>query len=229
MASVPAFAVRRVPEVHFGPGRARAIADDAAALGDPRKPVVLIADRALVELGRRRPAGGGARGRRRRGRAVRRDRRRAHAGAGRGGDRVRPPQSAAGLVICLGGGSAMDVGKVAATDRAAPSDGPADFAMEGKPLPKRGVPKICLPTTAGTGSEFSSTNVFTNRAGQEGLGLGQRDQARAGDPRPRADHRPCRPQLTAWTGLDAFVHALEASTNFRQHAWNNLYAHGPSG
>ena len=31
--------------------------------------------------------------------------------------------------------------------------------------------------------------------------------------------------LTAWTGLDAFVHALEASTNVRRHAWNDLYAH----
>jgi alcohol dehydrogenase class IV len=50
-SEVPAFAVKRVPEVHFGPGRARAIAEDAAALGHPRKPVVLISDRAMVELG----------------------------------------------------------------------------------------------------------------------------------------------------------------------------------
>jgi alcohol dehydrogenase class IV len=33
------------------------------------------------------------------------------------------------------------------------------------------------------------------------------------------------PDLTAWTGLDAFVHALEASTNACQHPWTNLYAH----
>ena len=31
--------------------------------------------------------------------------------------------------------------------------------------------------------------------------------------------------LTARTGLDAFVHALEASTNVRRHAWNDLHAH----
>ena len=30
--------------------------------------------------------------------------------------------------------------------------------------------------------------------------------------------------LTAWTGLNAFAHALEASTNARRHAWNDLYA-----
>ncbi|MCE3250846.1 MAG: hypothetical protein K0R41_4671, partial [Geminicoccaceae bacterium] len=44
MASVPAFAVRHVPEVHYGRGRARAIAEDVAALGDPGKPVVLVVD-----------------------------------------------------------------------------------------------------------------------------------------------------------------------------------------
>ena len=72
----------------------------------------------------------------------------------------------AGLVVCLGGGSAMDVGKIAAT--VAATDGaPADFAMEGRPLPQRSIPKICIPTTAGTGSEFSSTNIFTNDAGRK--------------------------------------------------------------
>jgi alcohol dehydrogenase class IV len=45
------FAARWVPEVHFGAGRAGAIADDAAALGDSRKPVVLVSDAALVEFG----------------------------------------------------------------------------------------------------------------------------------------------------------------------------------
>ena len=72
----------------------------------------------------------------------------------------------AGLVVCLGGGSAMDVGKIAAT--VAATDGaPADFAMEGRPLPSRSTPKICIPTTAGTGSEFSSTNIFTNDGGRK--------------------------------------------------------------
>ena len=33
------------------------------------------------------------------------------------------------------------------------------------------------------------------------------------------------PQLTAWTGLDAFAHALETCTNVHRHGWNDLYAH----
>jgi alcohol dehydrogenase class IV len=96
--------------------------------------------------------------------------------------------------------------------------------MEGRPLPKRSIPKICIPTTAGTGSEFSSTNIFTNSGGRKVWVWG-------------AETKPDRvildpeltvslpASLTAWTGLDAFVHALEASTNVRCHAWNDLYAH----
>jgi alcohol dehydrogenase class IV len=222
MASVPGFAVRHVPEVHYGPGRARAIAEDAAALGDPGKPVVLITDPALVELG------------------VATRLMAALEGAGAelalfaeiGGEPKQAQLEAAtefvrrnqaGLVICLGGGSAMDVGKVAATV-ALSEDGPAVFAMEGKPLPRRRVPKICLPTTAGTGSEFSSTNIFTNQAGRKVWVWGSETKPERVILDPELT-TTLPPHLTAWTGLDAFVHALEASTNVRQHPWNNLYAH----
>ena len=222
MASVPAFAVRHVPEVHYGPGRARAIAEDAAALGDPGKPVVLVADQALVELGVATQLMAALEAA---GAAV------ALLAEIAGEPKQEQLEAAtefvrrnqAGLVICLGGGSAMDVGKVAATV-ALSEDGPAEFAMQGKPLPRQGLPKICLPTTAGTGSEFSSTNIFTDRAGRKVWVWGSETKPERVilDPELTAT---LPPDLTAWTGLDAFVHALEASTNVRQHPWNNLYAH----
>jgi alcohol dehydrogenase class IV len=96
--------------------------------------------------------------------------------------------NAAGLVVCLGGGSAMDIGKVAATI-ASTGDVPADFAMEARPLHKRPVPKICLPTT-GHRLRVLLDQHLHQPGRQEGLGLGARDQARARDPRPRADHDP---------------------------------------
>ena len=216
------FAVRGIPATAFGRGRARDIAVDAAAVGDPDKPVVVVADSALVELG------------------MTHDLVVALEAAGAqvmmfsdivGEPKQKQVEAAtafvraadAGLVVCLGGGSAMDVGKVAATV-AVTDGGPADFAMEGRPLPKRSIPKICIPTTAGTGSEFSSTNIFTSSAGRKVWVWG-------------AETKPDRvildpeltvtlpASLTAWTGLDAFAHALEASTNVRRHAWNDLYAH----
>ena len=222
MASVQPFAVRHVPEVHYGPVRARAIAADAAALGDPGKPVVMVADQALVGLGLATEPMAALEA--------------AGAEVALFAEIAGEPKQAqveaatefvrrnqAGLVICLGGGSAMDVGKVAATV-ALSEDGPAAFAMEGKPLPRRGVPKICLPTTAGTGSEFSSTNIFANTAGRKVWVWGSETKPERVILDPELTVT-LPPHLTAWTGLDAFVHALEASTNVRQHPWNNIYAH----
>lgn len=221
-AEVTPFAARAVPEVAFGPGRAREIGTDAAVLGDPARPIVLVTDAALVDLGLTRE--------------IARALESAGAEVAVFSDISGEPKQAqveaatafvrsagAGLVVCLGGGSAMDVGKIAATLALADA-GPADFAMEGRPLPKRSIPMICVPTTAGTGSEFSSTNIFTSEGGRKVWIWG-------------AETKPDRvildPELsvslpatlTAWTGLDAFAHALEASTNCRRHAWNDLYAH----
>ncbi|HEX3210021.1 MAG TPA: iron-containing alcohol dehydrogenase [Geminicoccaceae bacterium] len=222
LTEIPAFAVNRVPEVHFGPGRGRAIADDAARIGHPSKPVVLVADRAMVQLGvaDRLTAALEAAG----------------AEVARFDDIAGEPSelqveaatdfvrfNAAGLVICLGGGSAMDIGKIAATI-ACTGDSPIDFAMERRPLPRRAVPKICLPTTAGTGSEFSSTNVFADGAHKKVWiwGPETKPERVVLDPELTVS---LPPELTAWTGLDAFAHALEASTNVRQHPWTNLNAH----
>ena len=221
-ADMPPFAARWVPEVSFGCGRMREIAADAAAVGDPDKPVALVADGTLVELGIAQDLGFALE--------------RAGAEVVMFSDISGEPKqtqveaatafvraAGAGLVVCLGGGSAMDVGKVAAT-LAATDGGPADFAMEGRPLPKRSIPKICIPTTAGTGSEFSSTNIFTNEAGRKVWIWGAETKPDRVILDPELTITLPAP-LTAWTGLDAFVHALEASTNVRRHAWNDLYAH----
>ena len=100
--------------------------------------------------------------------------------------------------------------------------------MEGRPLPKRSIAKICIPTTAGTGSEFSSTNIFTNDAGRKVWvwGAVTKPERVVLDPELTVSLPAA---LTAWTGLDAFAHALEASTNVRRHAWNDLYAHAALG
>ena len=204
----------------FGPGRLRAIADDAAAVGDAGKPVVLVVDAALRRL---RVAA-----------RVVSDLEGAGAEVAVFSDVAGEPKQAqidsatdfvrttnAGLVICLGGGLAMDIGKVAATV-AITGDRPIDFAMDGKPLPRTSIPKICVPTTAGTGSELSATNIFADRRGRKVWVWA-------------AETKPDRvildpeltlpPQPTAWTGLDAFAHALESCTNRRRHPANDLFAH----
>ena len=127
------------------------------------------------------------------------------------------------LVVGIGGGSALDIAKIAACV-AAGSEDAMHYALAAHPLPAKPLKKIMLPTTAGTGSETSATTIF---AGPEGKKLW------IWGPETKADLVLLDPaltvtlpaNLTAWCGLDAFVHAFEATTNRNAHAGAALYAH----
>ncbi len=129
----------------------------------------------------------------------------------------------ADLVIGIGGGSALDIAKVAACCGASGED-PMFYALAANPLPKNPLRKIMVPTTAGTGSETSATNIF---AGPEGKKLW------IWGPETKADlvlldpelTISLPPNLTAWCGMDAFIHAFEAATNRNAHMGAKLYAH----
>ncbi|GAA4172902.1 iron-containing alcohol dehydrogenase [Shinella granuli] len=131
------------------------------------------------------------------------------------------------LVVGLGGGSALDIAKIAACV-AAGADGPMHYALAAHPLPGRPLRKILVPTTAGTGSETSATTIFTGPEGKKLWIWG---------PETKADLVLLDPaltvtlpaNLTAWCGLDAFVHAFEAATNRNAHAGAALYAHAALG
>ncbi len=129
----------------------------------------------------------------------------------------------ADLVVGLGGGSALDVAKIAAAVALDPRD-PAAFAGAASPLPARGLPKILVPTTAGTGAESSSTAIFAGETGRKLWIWGPETKADRIllDP-ALAVTKP--PAVTAGTGLDAFVHAFEAATNRHTHAGAQTYAH----
>ena len=217
------FTLNPISAITFGAGRARLVGDNAKALMPAgRRAILLVADRALVELGVASPV----------------IEKLNETGAkvvvfdGIAGEPkeaqveaaiVAARSAGAGLVVALGGGSALDIGKIAAC--LAPSGRPAaDFALAANPLPTDGLPAICLPTTAGTGSELSATNVYANAAGKKVWIWGQETKPRRVilDPELTVS---LPPHLTAWTGADAFVHALEASTNRWRNAGNDLYAH----
>lgn len=129
----------------------------------------------------------------------------------------------ADLVIGIGGGSALDIAKIAACC-AASGENPMHYALAANPLPKNPLKKIMVPTTAGTGSETSATCIF---AGPDGKKLW------VWGPATKADLVILDPaltvslpaNLTAWCGLDAFVHAFEASTNRNTHAGGQFYGH----
>ncbi len=129
----------------------------------------------------------------------------------------------ADLVIGLGGGSALDLAKAVAG--LAASEAPvADFALSAREMGIGHLPFIAVPTTAGSGSEMTRTSVLTLDSGAK---------AWFWDEAMRSAHAVLDPELTialppgltAATGLDAFVHALEAVTNRSARPENEVYAH----
>lgn len=114
------------------------------------------------------------------------------------------------VIIGLGGGSNMDLAKVAA---AALSHGgsPRDyFGWDRVPGPV--VPLICVPTTAGTGSEVSHAAVLTdseNAIKVSTLSNYLRPRIALVDPQLTVS---CPAKVTADSGIDALTHAIEACT-----------------
>jgi alcohol dehydrogenase class IV len=126
-------------------------------------------------------------------------------------------------VVALGGGSALDVGKaiacVAAGDFAAD-----EYALCARPLPARPLAKICVPTTSGTGSETTRTSVLTRADGSKTWLWG--DEMKADEVLLDPEVTVGLPaHLTAATGIDAMIHAMEASTNANASAANDIFAH----
>jgi alcohol dehydrogenase len=113
-------------------------------------------------------------------------------------------------VVGLGGGSNMDLAKVTATLLTHGGD-PRDYVGDDK-IPGPVLPLICLPTTAGTGSEVSAAAVFTDTDSKMKVGVLSnhlRPRAAVVDPLLTAS---CPPKVTADSGIDALTHAIEAYT-----------------
>ena len=117
-------------------------------------------------------------------------------------------------VVALGGGSCLDSAKVVAL-LLAHGGHPADYLGTGK-LPGPVAPLIAVPTTSGTGSQSTQTAVVKHEGVKRGIS----------DERLRPDAALVDPALTyglprevtATSGFDAFVHALESLTA-RDHRW----------
>jgi alcohol dehydrogenase class IV len=117
------------------------------------------------------------------------------------------------VLVAIGGGSNMDLGKVTAIllqHGGKPSAYFGSFKVPGPVLPL-----VCLPTTAGTGSEVSHSAVLTDtEAGVKVSTLSPflRPACALVDPELTLS---CPPKVTAESGMDALTHAIEAYTATR--------------
>jgi alcohol dehydrogenase class IV len=114
-------------------------------------------------------------------------------------------------VIGFGGGSAMDVAKLVAL-LAAPGSSPLAHAYGVNQVKGRRLPLVLVPTTAGTGSEVTPIAIVTV-GGEEKKGVVSPmlipDLALLDAELTLA----LPPHVTAATGIDAMVHAIEAYTS----------------
>lgn len=126
-------------------------------------------------------------------------------------------------LVALGGGSAIDVAKAIAM-LMANGGAYADYQWGGKPITRRSLPLIAIPTTAGTGSEVSKVMVIVDpaRPFKKGV-LSPLMFAHAAILDPELTRSLPGP-MTAATGMDAFVHALEAYTGKRANPFTDQLA-----
>src|SRR5579885_1620958 len=114
------------------------------------------------------------------------------------------------VLLGLGGGSNMDLAKITATVLAH-GGGPRDYVGDDK-VPGPIFPLVCVPTTAGTGSEVSAASVLTDPDAHIKVGILSnylRPRVALVDPLLTVS---CPPKVTADSGIDALTHAVEAYT-----------------
>ncbi|MFT5578060.1 MAG: alcohol dehydrogenase class IV [Paraglaciecola psychrophila] len=125
-------------------------------------------------------------------------------------------------VIAIGGGSSMDVAKVVAVLLKGQQTLSELYGVD--QVSSSRVPLICVPTTAGTGSEATPVAVITT---------GETTKAGISSAQLIPDVAILDPDLTlglpaavtAMTGIDAMVHAIEAYTSkFKKNPMSDSFA-----
>lgn len=136
------------------------------------------------------------------------------------------------VIIAIGGGSVLDLGKAVAAVAPQEDDVSVIAYLEGvgdgRQLLRAPLPVIAVPTTAGTGTEASANAVITSQQAQFKKSLRDRRMLPAVALIDPELARLLPPHLTAWCGLDALTQLIESFTSCRAQpvtdalAWRGL-------
>ena len=124
------------------------------------------------------------------------------------------------LVVGIGGGSTMDVAKAVAVIAA--NKGRAKDYLGLNKVPGPGLPKIMVPTTAGTGSEVTFTSVFIRKKLKKKEGMNSPwlyPELALLDPVLTLS---VPSNVTAATGIDALCHAIESYISINSSPMSEL-------
>ena len=126
------------------------------------------------------------------------------------------------LLIGVGGGSSIDTTKGLSV--LLTHGGKATDYAGIEQIPGPGIPFFALPTTAGTGAEVTQNAVFDDREeGQKKAMVSHFLIARLALVDPVLTYG-CPPKVTAASGIDALVHAIECYTATRANSFSDAIA-----
>lgn len=131
-------------------------------------------------------------------------------------------EAGADLVIGIGGGSNMDIAKAASA--LATNELTLEELRGRRELTQPAIEKILIPTTAGTGSEVTSFSVLANHEDKTKVSMNNAmllPRVAILDPELT---RTAPPSVTAYSGMDALVHAVEAFTSVFATSLTDMYA-----
>lgn len=126
------------------------------------------------------------------------------------------------VIIGFGGGSAQDISKAAAV--LATNEGPVEKYFGTNLIPKKGLPLVLIPTTAGTGSESTPIAILSDVHEKLKKGIVSPyllPSLALLDPELTLGLPPA---ITAATGMDALIHAVEAYTSVNANPTSDMYA-----
>ncbi len=131
-------------------------------------------------------------------------------------------KSEASVIIGFGGGSALDLAKGLAI--LATNEGPINKYFGVNLIPKQGAPLVLVPTTAGSGSESTIVAIFSDDEAQLKIGISSPyllPNVAILDPELTLSLSPA---ITASTGIDALIHAVEAYTSVNASPMTDVLA-----
>ncbi|PWN48123.1 putative alcohol dehydrogenase [Violaceomyces palustris] len=118
--------------------------------------------------------------------------------------------------LAVGGGSVMDTAKVANLFTCYPEADLLEFVNapigRGTPIDKQLRPLICVPTTAGTGSETTGTAIFDHSETESKTGIASRALRPVLGIVDPLNTETCPTAVHISSGLDVLFHALESYT-----------------
>ena len=127
-------------------------------------------------------------------------------------------------IIAIGGGSVIDTSKGLGIVISEDTEDIMKF-MGSEIIHKRKMPFVVVPTTSGTGSEATLVAVIANpdkNVKMEFISYNLLPDVAVLDPRMTIS---LPPRMTASTGMDALVHAIEAYTCMQKNPLSDVYAY----